>query len=194
MLSDFLRLIKGFILFIGPVEAGKTSILRRLVTGEFHDPQPTLGFREENVAKVRVIEIGGQASFRKYWRVALEQNPVRIFFVVDGTKENDYNEYLNFSEAYPEYSSLSLLNINKIDLISTNPDYLSDISERHIFCSAKTGEGMLDILEAIASFKKEAEAEAISSRRNESINEENDADNNEEENVDSIIKEFEGKF
>ncbi|MHA2246306.1 MAG: ADP-ribosylation factor-like protein [Candidatus Hodarchaeales archaeon] len=194
MLSDFLRLIKGFILFLGPLEAGKTSILRRLVTGEFHDPQPTLGFREENVAKVRVIEIGGQPSFRKYWKVALEQKPVRIFFVIDVTKENDYNEYLNFREEYPEYSSLSFLTINKIDLISTNPDYLSDVSERHIFCSAKTGEGMLDILEAIASLKKEAEAEALSSRWNESINEKNTIDNNEEENVDSIRKEFQGKF
>ncbi|MFX0123893.1 MAG: ADP-ribosylation factor-like protein [Candidatus Hodarchaeota archaeon] len=106
MLSDFLRLIKGFILFIGPSQAGKTSILRRLVTGEFYDPQPTLGFREENVAKVRVIEIGGQPSFRKYWRVALEQNPVRVFFVVDVTKENDFNEYRYLRKTYPEYYSL----------------------------------------------------------------------------------------
>lgn len=194
MLSDFLRLIKGFILFIGPSEAGKTSILRRLVTGEFHDPQPTLGFREENVAKVRVIEIGGQASFRKYWRVALEQNPVRIFFVIDVTIENDYNEYESFREAYPEYSSLSLLTINKIDLISTNPDYLSDISNGHIFCSAKTAEGMLDILEAIASLRKEAEAEALSSRWDERISKENITNSNENENINSIIKEFKGKF
>lgn len=194
MLSDFLRLIKGFILFIGPTEAGKTSILRRLVTGEFHDPQPTLGFREENVAKVRVIEIGGQPSFRKYWRVALEQNPVRIIFVIDVTKENDYNEYLNFQETYPAFRSLSMLTINKIDLITTNPDYLSEIPNNHIFCSAKTGEGMLDILEAIASFKKEAEAETPLSQLNEGIDEEGVTDNKEKGNIDSIIKEFQGKF
>ena len=150
MLSDFLRLIKGFILFIGPTQAGKTSILRRLVTGEFHDPQPTLGFREENVAKVRVIEIGGQPSFRKYWRVALEQNPVRIIFVIDVTIENDYNEYLAFLEAYPAYRSLSILTINKIDLIKTNPDYLSDIPKNHIYCSAKTGEGVRQAFKRLA--------------------------------------------
>ncbi|MHA2075446.1 MAG: ADP-ribosylation factor-like protein, partial [Candidatus Hodarchaeales archaeon] len=67
MLSDFLRIIKGFILFIGPTQAGKTSILRRLVTGKFEDHQPTLGFREENIAKVHVIEIGGQLEFKKHW-------------------------------------------------------------------------------------------------------------------------------
>ncbi|MFX1506552.1 MAG: ADP-ribosylation factor-like protein [Promethearchaeota archaeon] len=194
MLSDFLRLIKGFILFIGPSEAGKTSILRRLVTGEFHDPQPTLGFREENVAKVRIIEIGGQPGFRKYWEVALEQNPVRIFFVIDVTKENDYNEYLQFHEAYPAYRSFSLLTINKIDLITTTPDYLSNISHTHVFCSAKSGEGMLDILEAIASFKKEAEVETHLSHRSESPSVESIVDKDEKKDIDSIMKEFEGKF
>ncbi|MFX0123892.1 MAG: hypothetical protein ACFFAE_09660 [Candidatus Hodarchaeota archaeon] len=87
-----------------------------------------------------------------------------------------------------------MLTINKIDLITTNPDYLSDISTSHIFCSAKTGEGMLDILEAIASYKKEAEAEVPSSRRNERIKDENLTDSDENENIDSIIKEFQGKF
>ncbi|MFW9905072.1 MAG: ADP-ribosylation factor-like protein [Candidatus Thorarchaeota archaeon] len=194
MLSDFLRLIRGFILFIGPSEAGKTSILRRLVTGEFHDPQPTLGFREENVAKVRIIEIGGQPSFRKYWEVALKQNPVRIFFVIDVTKKNDYEEFLSFHEIYSEYRPFSLLTINKIDLINSYPDYLSNISQNHIFCSAKTGEGMLDILEAIASFKKEAEVEIPLSQPSESINVENIADKDEKEDINSIIKEFDGKF
>ncbi|MFX1514949.1 MAG: ADP-ribosylation factor-like protein [Promethearchaeota archaeon] len=194
MLSDFLRLIRGFILFIGPSEAGKTSILRRLVTGEFHDPQPTLGFREENVAKVRVIEIGGQEGFRKYWKVALEQNPVRIFFVIDVTKEKDLDEFISFQESYPEHRSYTLLTINKIDLISTNPDYLSDFSNNNIFCSAKTGEGMLDILEAIASFKKEAEVELPLNQRGVSIDAESEADDDEKLNVNSIIKEFNGKF
>ena len=68
MLSDFLRLIKGFVLFIGPGAAGKTSILRRLVTGKFEMQDPTLGFFEENVAKVKILEIGGQKSIREYWQ------------------------------------------------------------------------------------------------------------------------------
>ena len=60
--------------------------------------------------------------------------------------------------------------------------------------SAKTGEGMLDILEVIASFKKEAEVELPLTQRSESINSESDADNEEKSNVNSIIKEFNGKF
>ncbi|MHA1332040.1 MAG: ADP-ribosylation factor-like protein, partial [Candidatus Hodarchaeales archaeon] len=83
---------KGFILFIGPKGAGKTSILRRLVTGAFEEPEPTMGFREENIAKVRVIEIGGHENFRKYWKEAIDQNPVRIFFVIDISKEEDILE------------------------------------------------------------------------------------------------------
>jgi 50S ribosomal subunit-associated GTPase HflX len=84
-----------------------------------------------------------------------------------------------------------LLTINKIDLISTNPDYLCDISQNHIFCSAKSGEGMLDILENIASFKKEAEVQTPLVLHSETTDE---SVSNDRENINSIIKEFQGKF
>ncbi|UCG90231.1 MAG: hypothetical protein JSU57_00455, partial [Candidatus Heimdallarchaeota archaeon] len=131
MLSDFLRLIKGFVLFIGPSAAGKTSILRRLVTGQFEHQEPTLGFSEETVAKVRIIEIGGQASFRHYWKDAIDQNPVNIFFVIDVTKEQDYSEYMDFIKEYgnnyPQISQKTILTANKIDLAKTIPTHLNNV-------------------------------------------------------------------
>ncbi|MFX1538941.1 MAG: ADP-ribosylation factor-like protein [Promethearchaeota archaeon] len=195
MLADFLRLIKGFILFIGPSAAGKTSILRRLVTGNFEHQEPTLGFSEENIAKVRIIEIGGQASFRKHWEVALEQNPIHIFYVIDVTKNSDYDEYVEFIEqhqdTYPEIKEKIVLTANKMDLTNTSPTHLKDVNSL-IKCSAKTGEGMLDILELIASHKNEAEA---IKRRIEPVKEIllNDK-NEEEERIESILKEFQNKF
>jgi len=190
MLSDFLRLIKGFILFIGPSEAGKTSILRRLVTGNFMDQTPTLGFREENIAKVRVIEIGGQESFREHWKTAINQNPARIFFVIDISKESDFKEYQNFVQEYPNADRYTILAANKADLVTTTSRQISDI-ESAIVCSAKTNDGMLEILEEIASMRNEAEFKG----RSKQITQRNAASNQDDpDEVESILSEFKGKF
>ncbi|MHA1966543.1 MAG: ADP-ribosylation factor-like protein [Candidatus Hodarchaeales archaeon] len=192
MLSDFLRLIKGFVLFIGPSEAGKTSILRRLATGFFEDQDPTLGFREENIAKVRVLEIGGQDSFRKYWQIAVDQKPARIFFVIDVSKNKDFQEYEKFIQDYPSVSNITLLAANKTDLIQAIPNHISPI-ESAIICSAKTNDGMLEILEAIASMKEKAEYKGQKLPPTSAENKRKPNQNDPEE-VESILKEFQGKF
>ncbi|MFW9996580.1 MAG: ADP-ribosylation factor-like protein [Candidatus Odinarchaeota archaeon] len=189
MLSDFLRLIKGFILFIGPTEAGKTSILRRLVTGSFVEMEPTLGFQEERIKKVRIIEIGGHSNFRKYWKAAFDQQPL-VFFVIDMTKDSDYREYQHFIEEYSsDYPSIvenTTLIGNKRDLAQAIPDNLHE-AKSFISSSAKNGEGMLDILEVIASYKKEVDAKSrLLSAEQE--------DRGEEEKAESLLKEFQGKF
>jgi len=190
MLSDFLRLIKGFILFIGPSEAGKTSILRRLVTGNFDEQSPTLGFREENIAKVRVIEIGGQESFREHWKTAINQKPARIFYVIDISRKSDYQEYQNFIRDFPQSMNITILAANKADLI-TDPSKQILEMESAIVCSAKTNDGMLEILEEIASMKNKAEfkgqAKTALPRSDSTVE-----DNSDE--VESILNEFKGKF
>ena len=188
MLADFLRLISGFVLFIGPTEAGKTSILRRLVTGKFSDQFPTLGFREERISKVRVVEIGGQESFRKYWEVAIEKIPVHTFFVIDASKEEDWEEYRRYKDNIPKYTLIA----NKTDLLETTSP-LSSKNGIEILSSAKTGEGMFTILEAIANLRKEAEVSSSPTVLLETEKESKTA-LNEEELADSILKEFEDKF
>ncbi len=188
MLTDFLRLVKGFVLFIGPSEAGKTSILRRLVTGKFEEHEPTLGFREENIAKVRVLEIGGQESFRKYWKDALDQKPVKIFFVIDISKESDHQEYQQFLQNFPSASKRTVLTANKFDLINSIPAKVNEI-ESAIVCSAKENDGIFDILESIASMREKAESKLSQSR----VLELDKADSIENK-AESIIKEFQDKF
>ncbi len=160
MLADVLRMIKGFVLFIGPSAAGKTSILRRLVTGEFEEQEPTLGIFEENIKKIRVIEIGGQKSLREYWSVAIDQKPLWIFYVIDVTKKEDYSEYKEFVAEYSKQNPLVMnkttLTANKVDLTDSMPTYL-DEHRYYIQCSAKTGEGMLDVLEIIANIESPEE-------------------------------------
>lgn len=188
MLADFLRLIRGFVLFIGPTEAGKTSILRRLVTGKFTDQSATLGFREERISKVRVVEIGGQESFRKYWDVALEKNPVHTFFVIDVSKDDDWGEYRKYKEKLSKFTLIA----NKKDLLDskTGLDLKKEIG---ILSSAKTGEGMFDILEAIASLRRDAE---VTTSPTSTLPEKNEIKPaiDEKELADSLLKEFEEKF
>jgi GTPase SAR1 family protein len=196
MLSDFLQLISGFVLFIGPSYAGKTSILRRLTTGKFKDHEPTFGFQEENIAKIKVLEIGGQVKLKKYWKTALDQNPVHIFFVIDVTKESDYKEYCDFldqyHEQYPIIIQKAILTVNKIDLVLNVPEHFKE-GKSLITCSAKTGDGILDILEAISSLKENIHhpqyPELKSTSKEGQISSEK-----EEDEVESILKEFNGKF
>ena len=188
MLADFLRLISGFVLFIGPTEAGKTSILRRLVTGKFSDQFPTLGFREERISKVRVVEIGGQESFRKYWDVAIDKVPVHTFFVIDASKEDDWEEYRKYKDKLPEYTLIA----NKTDLLVTTAP-LKSRNGIGILSSAKTGEGMFTILEAIANLKKDAEVSSSPTALLET-EKESKVPENEKKLADSILKEFQDKF
>jgi len=196
MLSDFLQLIGGFVLFIGPSYAGKTSILRRLTTGKFEDQEPTFSFQEENIAKVRVIEIGGQIKLRKYWKTALDQSPVQIFFVIDVTTESDYTGYHDFlkqyNNSYPIISQKTILTVNKIDLVSSVPEPFKE-GKSLITCSAKTGDGMLDILEAISSLRNNLEHHQDSKLKI-TNNEREISIEKEEDKVKSILKEFNGKF
>ncbi|MFW9992463.1 MAG: ADP-ribosylation factor-like protein [Candidatus Odinarchaeota archaeon] len=198
MLSDFLRFIKRFILVIGPKNAGKTSILTRLTTGEFNPTEPTLGYSEEQVAKVRVIEIGGQESYREYWEIAVQQDPARIFFVVDITREDEFNEFIAFCEfiesSYPNLAKKTILIANKSDLVAEIPDYISNI-EQHAVCSAKNGRGMLDILEAIAGLQQEAGVADEKSPSEESKHDESFKDEEQEEKeIKTILDEFRNKF
>ncbi len=195
MLSEFLRMIKGFLLVIGPTRAGKTSILRRLVTGKFVDQEPTLGFREETIAKVRIIEIGGQRDFRKYWTEAINQNPVHIFFVIDVTSKTDFEDFIRFVEEnqkkFPQILERTILIVNKMDLVSTLPSYILQ-KNQIVECSAKTGEGLLDLLELIANFKDVAEAKIL-------INHDKRIDDRRRESEDkeiaeAVLKKYEGKF
>jgi GTPase SAR1 family protein len=183
-------------LFIGPSAAGKTSILRRLATGKFYDQEPTLNYYQENIAKVRVIEIGGQESLREHWKTALNQKPVKVFFVIDITKEDDYKEYLEFvkdnTEFHPDLPEEIMLITNKIDLIDSIPNYLNT-DKFYIRSSAKTGEGMLDILEILANL----EGQSIPAEQNESakaVKKEQNNNQTDDQKAESLIDEFQGKF
>lgn len=59
-------------LILGLDNAGKTTILHRLHSGEVVQTVPTIGFEVETVTinnvKIQVWDLGGQSSIRPYWR------------------------------------------------------------------------------------------------------------------------------
>ncbi|MFX0114297.1 MAG: ADP-ribosylation factor-like protein [Candidatus Hodarchaeota archaeon] len=81
--------IKLRIAFVGLKEAGKTSILKRLVKGDFGPTKPTMGFNVDSFVyrgiSVQATDLGGQQVFiDAFWRTFVPQSEA-IVFVVDAT-------------------------------------------------------------------------------------------------------------
>ena len=189
-------MITGFVLVLGPKSAGKTSILRRIVTGSFSEHEPTLGFMEEQIAKVRVIEIGGQTQFQEYWDIIIEQKPSHIFFVIDITNNHDLDEldkFLTIKDIKKSYI-LSKLTVcaNKIDIMDKKQNDISNYKKFSIIrCSAKTGEGMMDIMEQIARYKDDLIDKTVSTIENRNID---DIKADENEKIRKIKEKYSNKL
>lgn len=192
LLTDYLKLIKHFVLVAGPTAAGKTSILQRLKTGTFKPTLPTAGYHEDTINGVKVVEIAGHETYQqRYLRDVLQQHPMVIFFVVDVTRPPDVTAYHDFMRMLarddaPEDQAMTkkvVVLVNKMDLVDNDlsrvPPALKEATREHVGtddrrhnviipCSAKTGMGMMDILEVMgeaAAAARQREVEARRSRR-----------------------------
>ncbi|MFX0072339.1 MAG: ADP-ribosylation factor-like protein [Candidatus Hermodarchaeota archaeon] len=162
MLRDHLRTGFDFVLFIGPSEAGKTSLLYRLATDEFkEDWIPTPSFVHQIIKNTNIIEIGGQKLYKKnLWPEWLARNPSLIIFVIDITKMEDFEAYNAFTKDYPDIANLILV-ANKLDLDEKRipndyPEYLQQLDHYVLLCSAKTGVNIWTLGEIIAERSSEA--------------------------------------
>ncbi|CAI4232077.1 unnamed protein product [Auanema sp. JU1783] len=76
------------IIFVGLNNAGKTTILYRLTTGEVVGTKPTIGSNVEELKyhnlRLTVWDIGGQDSLRKSWSSYYAQTDC-VVFVLDST-------------------------------------------------------------------------------------------------------------
>ena len=152
---------------------------------------------EEHIAKVRVIEIGGQTQFKEYWDIIIDQDPAHVFFVIDITKIEDMNDldlFLTFSNGnkFDIQDKLTICT-NKIDLPKENHNDLTKYNKFSIIrCSAKNGEGMLDILEQIAKFRNETLPKSILPTKSNSL--EKNQNNEETEKIRLIKEKYKEKF
>ncbi|MCK4847399.1 MAG: hypothetical protein KAT16_00075 [Candidatus Heimdallarchaeota archaeon] len=156
MLQDYLRLVSNSILIIGPAKSGKTTMLRRLQSGDFVEQvKPTLGFSSDIIKNTPVIEIGGQKAYKNFWQKAISNIPALTLFVIDISKELDFNGYKKFRENFQGLKKCLLI-ANKVDLIETrNHPRVETLHKEDIeviFCSARTGENFWRLSETIAEF------------------------------------------
>ncbi|MFX0063250.1 MAG: ADP-ribosylation factor-like protein [Candidatus Hermodarchaeota archaeon] len=155
---------QDYTLVIGPTAAGKTCILWRIRFGEFlGDPRPTPGLSDPyKIGDNYIYELGGHQSFQTLLD-PLVQDASLIIFVIDITKEDDFEAYQNFVKKYPHETLI--LATNKIDQLDPSKNYqdyqdlitaypkFRDI--KHIVpCSAKTGDGIWKLREIINQSKK----------------------------------------
>ncbi|KAI6246031.1 ADP-ribosylation factor-like protein 2 [Erysiphe necator] len=78
------------ILMLGLDNAGKTTIVRRIMGDEIDTVSPTLGFIIKTIDfegyKLNIWDVGGQKTLRSYWRNYFEKTDALIW-VVDATDQ-----------------------------------------------------------------------------------------------------------
>ncbi|KAI1002165.1 hypothetical protein K3495_g6035 [Podosphaera aphanis] len=83
------------ILMLGLDNAGKTTIVKRIMGENINEISPTLGFVittiEHNGYKLNIWDVGGQKTLRSYWRNYFEKTDALIW-VVDATDRLRIND------------------------------------------------------------------------------------------------------
>ncbi len=139
-------------------DAGKTTILKFLETGEFVDTTPTMGVNRETLhlpnLQINVFDLAGQEDFRNMWHNINEKSDGIVFVV-------DRSNIMRFDEAKDVFQQTvnAQLDQDLIILVLLNKSDVPDVIEKSQFIeefqlldlpfkwavfetSAKTGEGI----------------------------------------------------
>jgi len=137
---------KAKICFIGPSEAGKTTLLRFLETGEpvLEEIHTTIGINLRKKAikmgpwEINIIDTGGQKVYQQvFWELAVQQSDA-VVFVIDATIKPDtepekfamVKEQVNYAlDIITEEQPLLFL-LNKQDLKEKNPMSVDEAFEK----------------------------------------------------------------
>ena len=75
--------------------AGKTTVIKFLDTGEFVETSPTMGINHETIdlpkIQLNIFDLGGQADFRGMWHEVNEKSD-GVVFVIDRSNEFRFDE------------------------------------------------------------------------------------------------------
>ena len=141
-------------------DAGKTTILKFLETGEFVETTPTMGVNRETLhlpnLQINVFDLAGQEDFRNMWHNINEKSD-GIVFVVDRSNAMRFEEAKNVFQQTVSAQLGNELNI----LVLLNKSDVADVIQKSQFIeefnlldlpfkwavfetSAKSGEGIFD--------------------------------------------------
>ncbi len=157
------------LVIIGLPQAGKTSLVRRMKTGEFLDTKPTLGMQFENVeigdARFDLFDLGGHVTYRQTIWETYTRLAYGIIFIVDSTDPEQFDlvkeefwRSISLKDKADEFTILFLC--NKTDL-EESVDLETIINHLELFklaekenasfqffkTSMKTGENVDDALQ-----------------------------------------------
>jgi ADP-ribosylation factor-like protein 2 len=162
------------ILVLGLDNAGKTTVVRRLLGQPIDKIQPTLGFsiqtltyrrrhgnNDDDSLRLHLWDIGGQKTIRSYWRNYFDGQIDGIIWVVDSIdneRSQDMAEELDRILQHERLRSSTLLLLaNKQDVIGAVsvetlaqllPDRAKERRHWKIFaCSAVTGQGLVEAVD-----------------------------------------------
>ena len=170
-LLSFLKKLKSSdvearLILLGLDNAGKSTILRKLVDQEVNSVTPTQGFNIKSITsdgfKLNVWDIGGQKSIRPYWRNYYNSTDA-IIYVIDAADRRRMEETgIELQQLLDEELLVGIpivIYANKQDLINSlspaeiiaglNLHVIRDRQWQIIGCSAKSGEGLNDGVEFI---------------------------------------------
>ena len=157
------------IVLIGDINVGKTSILSRFRYGSFEsDYMPTLGidffsknlFFEDKTIRLILWDTAGQERFRSLIPSYLK-NADCIIIVFDITNKESFlslNKWLTDAKNNASENTIYVICGNKIDLKerrTVNENEINEYIEKntgviYMECSAKNGQGIKDLFNAIA--------------------------------------------
>jgi small GTP-binding protein len=108
----------GTVVFIGLGAAGKTTILNRLIHGEFTSPGRTMGLNVDEFSyrkvRFRTIDLGGQDTFHPLW-ASYVAHAAAVVYVVDASNP------MLFPESYEALKqALATIPVNCILMILAN--------------------------------------------------------------------------
>ncbi|MFX0116227.1 MAG: ADP-ribosylation factor-like protein [Candidatus Hodarchaeota archaeon] len=112
----------GKLVFVGLPESGKTTIVNRLLTGNFSNPSRTMGLNVDSVTyegmEFQTFDMGGQLAFRDLWESHV-RTATAVVYVIDSagpTLFAESHEALQSCLVQIPRKSLLVILANKSDL------------------------------------------------------------------------------
>lgn len=152
------------VLLLGLDNAGKTTIVKKILQEDIQEVSPTMGFQISTVLykgfNLNIWDIGGQTSLRTFWGNYFEKTNV-VVWVIDALALNRLGEsYRELRDKVVEQDRLEgvslLVLVNKIDAVEDGEKIRQQVEAelglgggnwRVMTVSGKTGEGVVEAME-----------------------------------------------
>lgn len=134
------------VVWVGDYAVGKSSLIDRLRTRQFHQHLPSTLGAEFTTLRVgdthfQIWDTAGQERFRSLVPMYFRDDPLVCLTITE------FEQIADWHKVIPPTCTVVVV-VNKIDLgVSLSDDELLAITHPVIMCSAKTGEGLNELID-----------------------------------------------